>query len=94
VLRTQSIDVEGLKVFLSRLVLTIEAYATGHIVAPPSEQNPGEPTSPHPIQTKDLLHSQQLDSVEEPLLLPRVNDLSDPSGHVYLIWRTSIFIGK
>ena len=94
VLRTFKTDADHLKEFLSRLTIQVEAFATGTLVASSTAPNSGEPTSPHPVQAKDLLYSQRLDDVEQPLILAHSSELSDSSGYIYLVWKTNVFIGK
>ena len=93
VLRTFKSDDKSLKRFLSRLTITVETFATGLLMNAPSAQSTGE-TSPHPVQAKDLLHSQTVPDIEKPLVLRHSTSSEADSDYMYLVWKLSVFVGE
>ena len=83
--------------YLSRLSITLEAHALNQQQPPPSPPPPsGDVPPPTPIQTKDLIYSGTVNETEEPLIIVHGTSEGaddDGQGHVFAIWKATVFLG-
>jgi len=92
VLRIQALDETELKIYLSRLSLSIEARAVGQQIIKPADGS-------HPPQVKEaseVLASETVNISDDPLICAteiQAEDDSGPTQYIYIFWKVSIPLG-
>ncbi|KAF2145526.1 uncharacterized protein K452DRAFT_221160 [Aplosporella prunicola CBS 121167] len=92
VLRAPFIDESTLRSYLTRLALTLEAYATTTV--PVSHQGPGHP--PHAPPLKELLHAVTIENPATPELFFQKTVERERGGqlqYTFVAWKAEVFLG-
>lgn len=84
VFRTPVVNENTLKVYLTRLAITLEGFAFSTAPPPDTEAKPSPP--------KELIYSETIQESNDPLLVRYDDD--DDNPHVFVIWKVDVFISR
>lgn len=89
VLRAPRVGQSVLDSYLSRLSITLQAYASGNVV--PVQAETGESRLAQAHQSKELLCAEKIEDVTNPLF---ITQCSSEGKYTYVIWRASVHVGE
>lgn len=95
ILRTPYQEESVLKSYLSRLAISLDAYAVNRRQR---QSNAGEDGSPAQAKAaRDLIYSGTVNEHEDPLIILRGGSHEpdgENQGHVFAVWKLNVFLGR